>query len=152
MKSFLKTLICVALWGLSSARAETVWVTGVSQEGGWYDANKTIEKDGDENLCWAASASNLLAWWQAQYQIPANIPNSIDAIWSKYKASAMVDEGGDTHVAIQWWLTGVYLPTSNDTNDEQYKRTLFGPNIPELTTTSLSLLALAGLAARRRRT
>ncbi len=136
MKSFLKTFLCVAIWSLTFARAETVWVTGVSQEGGWYDANKTIENDGDENLCWAASASNLLAWWQAQYQLPANIPNSIDAIWSKYKDSATIDEGGDTHAAIQWWLTGVYLPTSSDTNDEQYERSLFEPN--ETYTSTLS--------------
>lgn len=31
---------------------------------GWYDCNKTFDyKGGDENLCWAATASNLLHWW-----------------------------------------------------------------------------------------
>lgn len=31
---------------------------------GWYDCNKTIDyKGGDNNMCWAATASNLLHWW-----------------------------------------------------------------------------------------
>lgn len=31
---------------------------------GWYDCNKTIDyKGGDSNMCWAATASNLLHWW-----------------------------------------------------------------------------------------
>lgn len=32
---------------------------------GWYDCNKTYEYDkaADNNLCWAASASNLIHWW-----------------------------------------------------------------------------------------
>lgn len=31
---------------------------------GWYDCNKSFEyKKGDGNLCWAATASNLLHWW-----------------------------------------------------------------------------------------
>lgn len=31
---------------------------------GWYDCNKSRNYDeGDRNLCWAASSSNLLIWW-----------------------------------------------------------------------------------------
>mgnify|MGYP001519402485 FL=1 len=31
---------------------------------GWYDCNKSVNYDeNDKNLCWAASASNLLLWW-----------------------------------------------------------------------------------------
>ncbi|MBM6759643.1 IdeS/Mac family cysteine endopeptidase [Bacteroides mediterraneensis] len=31
---------------------------------GWYDCNKTFEyKGNDGNMCWAATASNLLHWW-----------------------------------------------------------------------------------------
>ena len=33
---------------------------------GWYDCNKTFNYDGDGNLCWAATASNLLHWWMEQ--------------------------------------------------------------------------------------
>lgn len=31
---------------------------------GWYDCNKTFKYEGgDGNMCWAATASNLLHWW-----------------------------------------------------------------------------------------
>ena len=34
---------------------------------GWYDCNKSPEYDDDDaNICWAASASNLLLWWMNQ--------------------------------------------------------------------------------------
>lgn len=35
-----------------------------SEDCGWYDCNKSMNYDEDDgNLCWAASASNLLIWW-----------------------------------------------------------------------------------------
>ena len=48
---------------LSTATAAQAWVDGVSRTSGWYDANKAnpSAKDGDNDLCWAASASNLVA-------------------------------------------------------------------------------------------
>lgn len=34
---------------------------------GWYDCNKSMNYDeNDGNLCWAASASNMLIWWMNQ--------------------------------------------------------------------------------------
>lgn len=33
---------------------------------GWYDVNKTENRVPDENLCFAAAASNTLHWWLAQ--------------------------------------------------------------------------------------
>lgn len=108
---------------LSSASAAEAWVDGVSQTSGWYDANKAnpYAEDGDNDLCWAASASNLVAWWQDKYQTPAGVPNDIDSIWATYKNAATDDTGGDTHAAVQWWLTGVYVPTS----DEEADRSMF---------------------------
>ena len=108
---------------LSTASAAEAWVDGVSQTSGWYDANKAnpYAEDGDNDLCWAASASNLIAWWQDKYQTPAGVPNSIDSIWATYKNAATADTGGDTHAAVQWWLTGVYVPTS----DEEADRSMF---------------------------
>lgn len=36
---------------------------------GWFDCNKSRDYDeGDENLCWAASASNLIIWWMRHNQ------------------------------------------------------------------------------------
>lgn len=33
---------------------------------GWYDCNKTFNYAGDGNMCWAATASNLIHWWLEQ--------------------------------------------------------------------------------------
>ena len=108
---------------LSTASAAEAWVDGVSRTSGWYDANKAnpYAEDGDNDLCWAASASNLVAWWQDKYQTPAGVPNDIDSIWATYKNAVTADTGGDTHAAVQWWLTGVYVPTS----DEEADRSMF---------------------------
>lgn len=32
---------------------------------GWYDCSKTFNYDGDDRMCWAATASNLIHWWLA---------------------------------------------------------------------------------------
>lgn len=113
---------------LSTVSAAQAWVDGVSQSTGWYDANKVspYTADGDNNLCWAASASNLIAWWQDKYQVPAGVPNDINNIWATYKNAATEDIGGDTHAAVQWWLTGVYIPT----NDEEADRSIFAQEKP----------------------
>ena len=50
----------------SSALAAEVWAPGVSQTGGWVDYNKGPVNDGmmaDTGMCWAASASNVMSWW-----------------------------------------------------------------------------------------
>ena len=93
----------------SQAAVTTLWVDGVSRSGGWYDANKAnpYEQDGDNALCYAASASNLIAWWQSKYTVPTGTPNTIDAIWARYKEGSNTDTTGDIGAAVQWWLTGV---------------------------------------------
>ena len=106
------------------AETTTLWVNGVSEESGWYDANKENPRaeDADNKLCFAASAANLVAWWQSQYVVDAATPNTIDAIWATYKNAAVADEGGDTHGAVQWWISGVYMATTA----EERARTIFG--------------------------
>ena len=92
----------------SCAATEIIWVDGVSESGGWYDANKTEASTMDDNLCYGASAANLITWWQSKYQVPAGTPNTIDAVWNMYVDSCTDgSKGGDTAMAMQWWLTGV---------------------------------------------
>lgn len=98
------------LAGLSSASsAETLWVYGVSEHGGWYDADKT-DKDADLNKCWAAVSSNLINWWQNQYVVKSPtingkvIPDE-DAVWEKYRTCATTSPG-DTAIGVDWWWTG----------------------------------------------
>lgn len=108
----------------AQAAVTTLWVDGVSQSGGWHDANKANPgaADGDNNLCYAASASNLIAWWQSRYTVPTGTPNTLDAIWARYKKGSNTDTGGDTGGAVQWWLTGVYMPLTT----EEQERSIFG--------------------------
>ncbi len=101
------------------ADVTTLWVDGVTQESGWYDVNKTF--DTDKLLCWAASASNLIAWWQSDYPVRYDIPNTPQDIWNTFKTSVVEDAGGDTQAAIQWWLTGVYVPLT----EEEAQRSCF---------------------------
>ncbi len=104
-----KSLSFLLLLCLGVAQAETVWLDGVDQYSGWTDYNKSNPKaeDGDNNLCWAASASNVINWWQKRYVTPSAAPTG-EAIWSTFKASTSGDVGGNTIGAMQWWLTGWY--------------------------------------------
>lgn len=45
--------------GLSNEENILTWKEGC----GWFDCNKTFNYDGDGQMCWAATASNLIHWW-----------------------------------------------------------------------------------------
>lgn len=90
----------------SAAAAETLWVYGASEQGGWYDADKTGTND--TQLCWAAVSSNLINWWQSQYEVPSYryIPTQQDEVWSKYKNNVVGDVVADARIGLEWWLSG----------------------------------------------
>lgn len=97
------------------------WTSGVTKEGGWYDINKSSLKpeEVEENMCYAASATNIIAWWQdggwqgedKVFQPNQAAPSTIDGIWEQYKEhNDYPDEGGDPLSAINWWISGIYAP------------------------------------------
>ena len=94
------------------------WVNGVNEAGGWYDANKVDNSDGDadDNMCYAASAANLIAWWQDSTvgsTLTSNSPKERGEIWQTFinaNKEEFWDEGGDTLSAVNWWISGVYCP------------------------------------------
>lgn len=92
-------------------QAATYWSTGVSDETGWFDFNKTHKKgaEGDDLLCWAVTASNLLAWWQQQnpQQVPMGTPQGV-AVWETFQL-AFDNEGSDPDQGIRWWFSGEYV-------------------------------------------
>ena len=49
-----------------------VFADGVTLTSGWYDVNKLSKNGGDINMCWAASASNIIEWWQDRYVAAGN--------------------------------------------------------------------------------
>ena len=64
--------------------------SGLTEENGvisgWYDAEKTREEDVDDPMCYAASAANILAWWQnGTNAAPGGTPTELNDIWSTFK-------------------------------------------------------------------
>lgn len=99
-----------------------VFADGVTMTSGWYDANKrgNGQTHGDTMMCWAASASNLLEWWQDRYQAAGNsLPaGAITGPGTTYELAIMeliknqwttLERGGLVFQAIAWYLEGINL-------------------------------------------
>ena len=73
---------------------------------GFIDAEKTGPTDGDENMCWAASTSNLLTYtgWAAQAGF-----DSTDDLFEAF-INNFTDAGGNIDYATGWFLNGVTPP------------------------------------------
>ena len=124
----MKKSFFILLLGLSSVLAsETIFLPGVSEHGGWVDYNKSSEDENDDNLCWAAAASNVIDYWQRRYVVPANTPTGED-IWTTLKSSVHANIGGYTIGAMQWWLTGHYAPVAGDGSQHYIGYDLPGPH------------------------
>ena len=97
---------------------------------GWYDAEKTKDKDADDSMCYAASAANILAWWQNGTNIaPGGTPTELNDIWSTFKNNnQLYDSGGTFHFAVNWWMSGVYIPSEYNEADKTW--TLASENDP----------------------
>ena len=76
-------------------------------DGTWHDAEK--DGVGDTLLCWAASASNALAW--TNWGDVAETGPDEHAIF-EYFEDHWTDGAGHTENSIHWWFTGEYPLTS----------------------------------------
>lgn len=111
-RRFLPLLLCLFCLLCSAAEAATYWVKGVSPAAGWQDANKTLESD--RSLCWAATAANMLAWWQErnpELTAASAAPRGIGAIWESLR-EGFEDGGGETYNTLVWWFRGGELPAA----------------------------------------
>ncbi len=106
-KTVLVSLLFLTVTVLRVTAAE-YWVEGVSRNGGWYDAVKygNLNDSRDSNLCWAASAANMLQWWQDRYEIPDGIPNG-DDIWNDIRNSTE-NTSNTTNTALTAYLLKYY--------------------------------------------
>ena len=70
---------------------------------GFIDAEKTWENDGDENLCWAASASDILTYtgWAAQAGF-ADADDLFEAFINSF-----TDASGNVEYATGWFVNGI---------------------------------------------
>ena len=108
--------------GSAIAEAESIYsglylAHGLCEENGvisgWHDAEKTREDDIDDLMCYAASASNLLAWWQnSSYSVASDAPTELNDIWSTFVNNNQIQNSGGTfQSAVNWWVSGVYSPS-----------------------------------------
>ena len=109
-----------------------VFAEGVSQSSGWYDVNKkstTTNPGADAMMCWAASSSNIIQWFQDRYTtagntLPLGCPNGTS---SKYNYELQIMDvyrdnwdnlarGNWTDGGVVWYFEGkdVYSTMSND--------------------------------------
>jgi hypothetical protein len=75
---------------------------GYEQWGGtWQDANKTSASTQDDLMCWAAAASNVLAWggWGTATS------NSASGIFKNFQ-DHWTNQGGMMDLGWRWWLNG----------------------------------------------
>ena len=92
---------------------------GVSLESGWYDVNKVKDGtvNGDINMCWAATAANILQWWQDRYveqgnELPEGCPDGKGetyelAIMEVFHSQWDNTYGGHAFHAVKWYFEGV---------------------------------------------
>ena len=100
-----------------------VFAEGVSLTSGWYDVNKLKNGGGDINMCWAASASNIIQWWQDRYVEAGNtLPSTAVtgpgtkiypegykynlALMELYRDLWWNGKGGDTDHGVIWYFEG----------------------------------------------
>lgn len=108
------------------AQAKTVWAEGVSKSRGWVDINKNWKTD--KFQCWAASAANIIDWWQQKIdknKIPAGTPQGPDAVFAAI-SGAFLDCGRGADVAWKWYFGGCDLAEvsySRDFRDPEKART-----------------------------
>ena len=95
----------VVMWwvfgvGASPSFSATYFI--YDQYGGtWHDANKTAANTEDDLMCWAAAASNILAWghWGTA------VYNTTDLIFKHFQ-DHWTDAGGYPSWAWKWWFDG----------------------------------------------
>ncbi len=111
MKQIIFSTVALLACGISAPAAE-VWAPGVSAKDGWYDYQKTGTDDA--GLCWAMTASNVIAWWQKHNQssITSSVPQG-DEI-PDYFRLVFDDGGGKAGYAYKWWVTGEWEAPNSD--------------------------------------
>ncbi|WP_287126024.1 IdeS/Mac family cysteine endopeptidase [Desulfobacter sp.] len=79
--------------------------------GTYYDAEKSSTNSEDDLMCWAASASNLLAWTGWGFPDSESFTDEDDIF--QYFQDHWTDQGGNVYYGIDWWFDG----TNNSPTD-----------------------------------
>jgi hypothetical protein len=107
--SLLSMLLVLMLTLPAYATASTYYVYQHFGASTWSDASKNYVDD--SLMCWAAAASNILAWggWTTSSATNANqIFNTFKTYWT--------NGGGNMYYGWSWWLDGTLQPSSTGTS------------------------------------
>lgn len=96
------------------------------REYGWYDCNKlnpTGPEFGDQNLCWAATCSNMIYWWLEHnakylerygYKGPYKYVSDKDCEVFQFFKDNFTDSGLHINIGLDWFFRGTAIPTGNN--------------------------------------
>lgn len=120
MKQIIFSTVALLACGISAPAAE-VWAPGIYKQGdeyvGWYDYHKSGDNDGimaDTAMCWAASASNVISWWQnLNPSTPTSTAPQNEEIFDTFRG-VYTNEGGKASYAYEWWVNGEWNAPEDD--------------------------------------
>ena len=115
-----------------------VFADGVTQLSGWYDVNKkssTSNAGADAMMCWAASSSNIVQWFQDRYTaagntLPAGCPNGTSSKYN-YELQIMdvyrdnwenLSRGSWTDGGVTWYFEGKDIYSTMSTDSRAYPK------------------------------
>ena len=76
--------------------------------GRFHDVKKTVASTQDDLMCWAAAASNVLAW--TKWGFPSTQTFTDETSIFQYFQDHWVDSVGFVEKAWEWWLNGLIDP------------------------------------------
>ena len=115
-----------------------VFAEGVTQLSGWYDVNKkssTSTAGADAMMCWAASSSNIVQWFQDRYTaagntLPSGCPNGTSSKYN-YELQIMdvyrdnwenLSRGSWTDGGVTWYFEGIDIYSTMSTDSRAYPK------------------------------
>lgn len=106
-------LTLAAVAATTTAEPVDAWASGVCEQSGWRDYNKSFNGK-DDQQCWAITAANLIDWWQELHAdtLPAGTPRGEEILHTFTQSFA--NDGSDPDEGISWWFTGEYKPGRDD--------------------------------------
>ncbi len=114
------------------AYAATLFAPGVTKESGWYDTNKAFTAE-DSQLCWAATATNVVTWWMDNYERGGGDLSEISArntysVFRNFQIN-FYNTGYDNGAGVNWYFTGKF---STGTEPEELEVSNSGGYLSEI--------------------
>jgi hypothetical protein len=123
MKFFCTSAVFLAMSLLSlPLSAAEVWAYGVDQKSGWVDYDKEWKFGdpiwADDAMCWAASGSNVISWWQELHasSLTSSVPRGAQ-VWDTFRY-VFQNTGGVGSDAFEWWFYGTDMKWGGELDKE----------------------------------